>query len=219
LRLRQGEAAGERTQVGLGYLMPPEWLSDRTGGTWWGRAGVSADNPPGNALPMPTLPPPPPSDERPDTPFTLALLGGLFITIAGAVEIYAAFMLTFFFSPGAVAPPVNGTLLFFGIVGCGLGSLVIVFAALLYTSPDHRTIYGIVVVVLSGISLVSYYGGFLIGFVLGAVGGVLAIVWRPRRYPGPVPIYAPPPGRVCLKCGRVVMWDMKFCPTCANPLA
>lgn len=59
------------------------------------------------------------------------------------------------------------------------GVLVIVGAAMISIHPSQSSMWGIVVLVFSIISFVGM-GGFVIGAVLGIVGGVLALTWRPK---------------------------------------
>jgi hypothetical protein len=59
------------------------------------------------------------------------------------------------------------------------GVLVIVGAVMINIHPSQSYTWGIIVLVFSIISFVGM-GGFLIGAVLGVVGGVLALTWRPK---------------------------------------
>lgn len=53
-----------------------------------------------------------------------------------------------------------------------------VLAALM---PAHRIFYGVLALVLAVYSLVGVnLGGFFVGMLLGAVGGVLVVAWMPR---------------------------------------
>ena len=78
----------------------------------------------------------------------------------------------------------------------GLQSIVIpvvlVLAGLLiWFMPAHRVFYGVITIVVALYSLVGVnLGGFLIGMILGVVGGALAVAWVPRDTdldePGPI---------------------------------
>jgi len=59
------------------------------------------------------------------------------------------------------------------------GVLVIVGAVMINIHPSQSSTWGIVVLVFSIISFVGM-GGFVIGAVLGVVGGILALTWRPK---------------------------------------
>ncbi|KXZ61968.1 hypothetical protein Mlaev_00012 [Microbacterium laevaniformans] len=59
--------------------------------------------------------------------------------------------------------------------------LLIVLGALVIATPAHRILYGVIALATSVYSIVGVnLGGFLIGFVLSAVGGILAVSWMPR---------------------------------------
>jgi Family of unknown function (DUF6114)/zinc-ribbon domain len=150
--------------------------------------------------------------ERPTAPMILSIVGGVFIALAGIAEIaIGSFLSSFAF--GFEAP----TFFLFGALGVALGVLIVVFGALLHSRPENHTWYGILILVFSVVSLTSFGGGFLVGFVLALIGGILAIVWKPSA--GPVYYMVPQPiQRICPRCGRVLELNMKFCPACGNSL-
>jgi Family of unknown function (DUF6114)/zinc-ribbon domain len=188
---------------------------------------------PGPAGPEPARPP-----ERPTGAFISATLGGIAILVFAVLEIdigascEVTANCTFTF--GGVASVYVAS----GILGAVVGALSVAFATLLYTRPEHRVVSGVMLIVFAILSLVSFGGGFGIGFIGTLLGGILAIAWQPGPqylgyqpvYPAPYPYsapYAPPPvapvapavQRICLKCGRAVDLQAKFCSHCGNPLA
>ncbi|MEM3401448.1 MAG: DUF6114 domain-containing protein [Nitrososphaerota archaeon] len=58
------------------------------------------------------------------------------------------------------------------------GIVVLIGALMLYSRPKQVHMWGTLVLIFSIISLVSM-GGFIIGAILGIVGGALAIAWKP----------------------------------------
>jgi hypothetical protein len=64
------------------------------------------------------------------------------------------------------------------IIGLVCGILIVASAALLRARPQEHGLWGTLIIVFSAISFVGM-GGFFIGAVLGIIGGVLAIVYRP----------------------------------------
>jgi hypothetical protein len=64
----------------------------------------------------------------------------------------------------------------FGIV---FGIVVLISSIMLYTSPKQHELWGSLIVVFSVLSVLSCMGGMGIGLILGIVGGVLGIVWKP----------------------------------------
>lgn len=70
--------------------------------------------------------------------------------------------------------------------------LLVVLGVLAILMPVHRIFYGVIALAVSVYSLVGVnLGGFLIGMLLGAVGGVLVVSWMPKVVStavGPVPL-------------------------------
>lgn len=68
----------------------------------------------------------------------------------------------------------------------GLQAVVIPVALILLgllaaTMPQHRVFYGILGLVVAIYAIVGLnLGGFLLGTILGSVGGVLTVAWMPR---------------------------------------
>ena len=125
--------------------------------------------------------------------FILALIGGLIVLL------YSLFSIVAF---GIYGPYWNGTGGWMGgmmggfhdfmgiyggsyeffavltIIGLVCGILIVASAALLRARPQEHGLWGTLIIVFSAISFVGM-GGFFIGAVLGIIGGVLAIVYRP----------------------------------------
>lgn len=58
--------------------------------------------------------------------------------------------------------------------------------------PAHRIFYGVLALVLAVYSLIGVnLGGFFVGMLLGAVGGVLIVAWMPRNAVATEPPAAP----------------------------
>jgi len=58
---------------------------------------------------------------------------------------------------------------------------MVLLGVLAVLMPQHRIFYGVLVLVLSVYSLIGVnLGGFFVGMLLGAVGGVLVVAWAPK---------------------------------------
>jgi len=68
-----------------------------------------------------------------------------------------------------------------GISGIIFGIIIIVGAVLLYIKPKQHELYGALIIIFSVISIISCMGGMGIGLLLGIVGGLLAILWKPEE--------------------------------------
>ena len=132
-------------------------------------------------------------EERPTVAVILSIIGGALMLLSGSM---ALMMLTyhnggfemmdgFGSMVGDHGHMMDGLGFPYGIVS-GLmlvslvsGVLVIVGAVMINIHPSQGSTWGIIVLVFSIISFVGM-GGFVIGAVLGVVGGVLALTWRPK---------------------------------------
>ncbi|MHB8351105.1 MAG: zinc-ribbon domain-containing protein [Thermoplasmata archaeon] len=151
--------------------------------------------------------------QRPTASMVLAIVGGVFIIALAILEVNVGAQdaqLTLGYS--------GGTYIISGLLGIVFGILVLVFGILVYLQPQHHVVYGVLILVFSVFSLVSLFGGFFIGFVLGLIGGILAIVHKPILLQPIGQFVVPPIQRVCPKCGRVIDPYVKFCPHCGNQL-
>jgi hypothetical protein len=58
--------------------------------------------------------------------------------------------------------------------------LLVLLGILAVTMPVHRIFYGVISLVVSVYSLIGVnLGGFIVGMLLGAVGGILIVAWMP----------------------------------------
>ena len=64
--------------------------------------------------------------------------------------------------------------------------LLVVLGLLAMLMPVHRVFYGVISLVVSVYSLIGVnLGGFFLGMVLGAIGGVLVVAWMPKASRAP----------------------------------
>jgi uncharacterized membrane protein len=69
-----------------------------------------------------------------------------------------------------------------GLVGLVSGVGIILAATVLNRRPNEHGAWGLVIIALSIIGMMS---GMVIGLILGIIGGILAILWQP-----PTPVSA-----------------------------
>jgi hypothetical protein len=135
----------------------------------------------------------------PELAFVLSAVGGSLIFLQGA----------WYYSN--IASTVAGIALF-----CGGG--IVASAALFRSRVTRRRELGVVILLLS---LVSLFGlsGFYLGSLLGIFGGSLCIAARGGPFLNPrSSLFSPPSlGAPCPRCGRSIpSWTSK-CPYCAYP--
>ena len=100
---------------------------------------------------------------------------------AGILTIVGAF---FILAGGVFFALVGTVLALFGffsglfLLGLLVGFLTLIAGLLMLAVPAGHTIWGVLAIVLALVSLPVALGGFLIGFILTLVGGILAVTWR-----------------------------------------
>lgn len=103
-------------------------------------------------------------------------LGGL-LTVLGGVEI--------FFSGQLDIGKIHVQVGIEGFQATIIPILLVLLGILAVTMPVHRIFYGVISLVVSVYSLIGVnLGGFFIGMLLGAVGGILTVAWMPRTVAG-----------------------------------
>ncbi|WP_042457017.1 DUF6114 domain-containing protein [Neobacillus dielmonensis] len=100
---------------------------------------------------------------RPFWGATLCILSGLVILWVPA-KLYEV----------AAAP---GSIIF---VGFFLGGLTLLLGVLGYIMPKLSTLLGVLAIFSSVLSIMGALGGFLIGTILGILGGAMMIAWKPE---------------------------------------
>jgi len=86
-------------------------------------------------------------------------------------------------SPAAVqgfASFIIGGLGAFGLIS---GAIVMGSGVMLQVNPSRRRAWGVLILVFSVLSFLGT-GGFVVGAVLGIVGGILALTWKPSSQMG-----------------------------------
>ena len=132
------------------------------------------------------------AETRAVAPFVLSLVGGVFILLGAIVTSIFTFG-----SPtivGSMSSSMSGMMggmndrmamgmmgvySIFSIIGLASGALVILGAVMLYSRPFEKDLWGAVIIAFSTLGILGGMGGFMVGLVLGIVGGTLALAWNP----------------------------------------
>jgi hypothetical protein len=107
--------------------------------------------------------------------FSLSLMAGILIVCnAVAVGVAGAYFPWIF--PTLPGSDNNATVPFttISVIALICGALILFAAIMLRTKPENKKAWGILVIVFSIPSVVTG-GGFIVGFILGIVGGFLAL--------------------------------------------
>jgi hypothetical protein len=98
--------------------------------------------------------------------------GGLWCVLGGAIIAYGP-------TTAFEVILVSGTTVWVGIL---VGVLVALMGLFLWFAPQQRHLAGLLAAIFAMVSLfTSDYGGFVIGLVLGTLGGALGFAWSPVR--------------------------------------
>ena len=150
-------------------------------------------------------------------------LGGVILSLIGGVLVLADGALVA--AAGGLASSLGlaggGLIEGLGAVGAFFGLLLIVVAILLVVTPDHHLALGVAILIFSLLSIVSG-GGFIIGLILGVIGGILGIIFQPDEdldFDERFGFSRPTGGRICPRCAASVPpGSTRFCPSCGGPL-
>ncbi|MEM2996750.1 MAG: hypothetical protein QW639_02685 [Candidatus Bathyarchaeia archaeon] len=125
------------------------------------------------------------SEERPTIAVVLSLIGGVLILLGSTMR----FIMPMYGWMGygmmggfnhMMGSPWNPFVFMGGLwlIGLVSGVLVIIGAAMLNARPAEHYAWGTIILVFSAISFLGM-GGLLIGAILGIIGGVLALTFKP----------------------------------------
>lgn len=73
-----------------------------------------------------------------------------------------------------IGPQLSGYLFVMSMLGVACGIVIIICSILIYEQPRHVRKLGVLIWIFSGVSFFGS-GGFMIGGVLGVIGGFLAV--------------------------------------------
>jgi hypothetical protein len=125
----------------------------------------------------------------PKTASILALVGGILMILGGALFLFVSVVILPNLNYGNLhVPPhltaaaipaiVSGAVGVMGLFGLVSGAIVLLSAVMLLANVGERKTWGVLILVFSILSFLGL-GGFIAGAVLGIVGGILALRWRP----------------------------------------
>ncbi len=136
--------------------------------------------------------------ERPTAAMVLSVIGGLFIILFGAVILWIASLfesllegLIFIGGETLNVDPVLWIQILGGVFGVAFGLIILIGGIVMFIKPGASTALGVIILILSIASVLST-GGLFIGMILGLVGGILGIVFKPSS-PMPAPQATSPP--------------------------
>jgi len=129
------------------------------------------------------------ASDIPNAAWILALVGGILIVLSGALLLgvgafvlphvdYANVAVPSGFDAAGIPALVSGTVGTMGAIGLVSGAIVMVAAVMLLRGTSSRKVWSALILAFSILSFVGL-GGFVLGAVLGMIGGILALRYRP----------------------------------------
>jgi hypothetical protein len=104
---------------------------------------------------------------RPVGAGVLTIFGGLFILGGGVIfAILGAIFALFGFVSNVF------------LLGLLVGFLTILVGVLMLVVPSAHAVWGVLAIVFAFVSLPVALGGFVIGFLLALIGGILSLTWK-----------------------------------------
>jgi len=125
--------------------------------------------------------------EKPTAAFVLSLLGAIFIIIGGLVYAVIFSIIGGIFDVFGFGG-LGGLFTIIGVLGIVWGILVLIGAIMMNSEDKGKVRTGsILVLIFSILSWFGAAGGLVIGFLLGLIGSILGLTWKPSRYESPPP--------------------------------
>ncbi len=128
----------------------------------------------------------------PKTASILALVGGMIIILGGVIFIGAAVYILPHLNYSNMTLPqgmdraslpglISGIVGVMGAFGLVCGAVVLVSATMLLARVGQRRTWGILILIFSVLNFIGL-GGFILGAILGIVGGILTLRWKPPAF-------------------------------------
>jgi hypothetical protein len=166
--------------------------------------------------------------EKPTAAMVLSIIGGIFVLLGGAVVAFVGSLISTLDTSGL---GLGGGFTVLGVIGIILGLIMIVGGIMISSNPQSHTMWGVIILILSIVSWITSFGGLVIGFILGLIGGILAITFKPTTMGAPYMGGAmtggmPPQGPTqtspnmvrCNSCGAMSPMGTTKCPACGASL-
>lgn len=129
------------------------------------------------------------TQEYPRTASIISLAGGIIITLSGVLFLavsalvlpniaYTNVNLPQGLPASAIPSLVSGFVGLMGAFGLVSGVIVLVSSVMLLTNSGQARTWSVLILVFSVLSFIGF-GGFVVGAVLGIIGGALVLRWKP----------------------------------------
>ena len=107
----------------------------------------------------------------------LSLIGGILMIISGALIIFHMNMFAGMMGNMIMGQWLTTSSISMGLTGIVCGAAVTVSAIMMSRMPSAIRIWGVIILIFSTLSFLEF-GGFIIGAVLGIIGGIMALTTK-----------------------------------------
>ncbi|MEM0482089.1 MAG: DUF6114 domain-containing protein [Nitrososphaerota archaeon] len=118
---------------------------------------------------------------KPVAAFILSIAAGVLMLIGGAIALTWAYYPSWNGWRGMMMPMMMWWMPWMwwipAIIGIASGAVIIIGALAIFSDPKLSQVWGAIILVFSLVGLVGF-GGFIVGSLLGIVGGILALTWK-----------------------------------------
>ncbi len=124
--------------------------------------------------------------EKPTVAFILSLIGGIIILLTALLVLASSFVireeeLKRLLPVEIDVENLRSIVQIAGLVGIVSGILVIVGAIMINSGKLRRVKIGGIIAIIFSIASIFAGGGLFIGLILGLIGGILALIWKPKE--------------------------------------
>jgi hypothetical protein len=126
--------------------------------------------------------------ETPTAAFILSLIAGIIILLSGIMllvmgtafmsEMMGGYYLGMMGGYSGITGFISSMIAWIGVWGIICGAIILYGAYMLSSDPASHGMWGFIIIIISLASLFEG-GGFLIGAILGILGGIFATIWEP----------------------------------------
>ncbi len=127
-------------------------------------------------------------DEKPSAAFVLSLIGAILVLATSLIVVALGGIAIRLIPDRMYIGNLSAMIMLFGVIGLVFGVLMLVGALMINSGTPNKVKTGSIIVIVSSVLSLLVGGGLIIGFVLGLVGGILGLTWKPPTEQRPPPV-------------------------------
>ncbi|MEM2020902.1 MAG: hypothetical protein QXP80_01580 [Zestosphaera sp.] len=118
-------------------------------------------------------------DEKPTAAFILSLIGAILVLATSLLIVALGGIVETFIPDRMHIGSFTALIMLFGVIGLVFGVLMLIGALMINSGVPSKVKTGSVIVIVSSVLSLLVGGGLIIGFILGLIGGILGLTWKP----------------------------------------